>query len=118
MVPISMSRGSKVTVSWNGAPFVSWPLCPLVLMIRNGLRELWFAQRQQRLLFQLDSKEPEPDSTQCEDRNQGQNGRRGVRKNARRKLRLGQPEKIEAAHGYHPHSDLRKNCLAALHITG
>src|SRR5262249_28105730 len=106
MVPISMSRGSKVTSECTGAPFVSWPRYFSVLMICDGLREFRFAQRQQRLLLQLAGKKPKPDSAQPEHRDQRQDSRRETGKNAGRKLRLGQPEQIQATHRNQPHGDL------------
>jgi hypothetical protein len=36
-------------------------------MIRDGLREFWFAQWQQRLLLQLLGKKPKPYSAQRQD---------------------------------------------------
>src|SRR6516164_11245005 len=102
-----MSRGSKVTSEFTGAPFASWPGFSLVLMIRDGLREFRLAQRQQRMLLQLAGEKPQPDSAQAQ--NGGQIRQREIperRQGPGSEFRTRQPVQVQAAHGDEPHANL------------
>src|SRR5215469_3420857 len=100
MVPISMSRASKVTVEWTGKPFASRSWVSLVLMTCDGLREFRFTERQQRLLLQLPGKKPDPDAAERQKRCQIP----PRRESARSEFGTRPPVDVETTHGNEPPS--------------
>src|SRR5229473_1528450 len=109
MVPALMSRSSNETSVWRG----SWPvLWDSVLMMLDGLRQFWVAQREKRALLQVKCKEAEPQSAESEGQSNVQPGGHG----ARSELRTRHPIQIHKAHEDKPHGDLGEHFGVALHV--
>src|SRR5216683_173023 len=109
MVPVLMSRSSNETSVWRG----SWPvLWDSVLMMLDGLRQFWVAQREKRALLQVKCKEAEPQSAESEGQSNVQPGGHG----ARSELRARHPIQIHKAHEDEPHGDLGEHSGVALHV--
>src|SRR6266566_3347467 len=113
MVPGLMSRSSKETSEWRGAPSAWRPLlCCSVLMVPDGLCKIRVAERQQRTLLQIERKEAEPQSTEGDGQDEIEPGGHG----ARGEFRPGHPEKVDQPHKNQPRGDFRKNCGVALQV--
>src|SRR5215469_6362094 len=113
MVPVLMSRSSKETSAWRGAPSV-WRLllsCS-VLMVLNGLRKIGVAERQQRTLLQIEREEAQPQSAEGDGQNEIQPGGHG----ARSEFWPSHPEQVDQPHKNQPRGDFRKNFGVALKV--
>src|SRR5712692_6336650 len=81
-------------------------------MMLNGLRKIRVAQRQQRALLQVESKEAEPQSAERD----GQNNIQPRGHSAGSEFRTRHPEEIDETHEDEPDGDFRKHFCVALHI--
>src|SRR5579864_2751865 len=113
MVRAFTSRVSKETVSCTGSAPAGCPvLCDSVLMMRNGLLKIGVAERQQRQMFQLSSKNEKPQATRGQRR--GNVPHTGPR--AGGEFRASHPEEIDEAHKDEPDGNPGKQPGIALQV--